>query len=179
MATSKRPPLNGDKLEPAPGPFPRFEEHRRENVGWSAVESGGHDVMSRLHMAMRPGAEAAGEARDTLDHLVGAVDDDELDTLRLLVTELITNAVRHGGTQQWIELDIQLYANAVRVEVTDRGPGFQPPETPEPRPDRPGGWGLCLVDRLSDRWGVLIDGSTSVWFELDRARNERFAPTAG
>jgi anti-sigma regulatory factor (Ser/Thr protein kinase) len=53
--------------------------------------------------------------------------------------------------------------------VTDSGPGFEP-EQPRPTPhvDRPGGWGLCLVDRLADRWGVDSGNRTAVWFELDR-----------
>src|SRR5436309_86718 len=142
-ASNKRSPLNGHRLQPAASPFPRFQKRRGEESVWTPVELGGHDVISRLHMAMRPGPEAAGEARETLDRLEGSIEDYELNTLRLLVTELITNAVRHGSAGQWIRLDIELYVNAVRVQVTDRGPGFHPPATPEPHLDRPGGWGLC------------------------------------
>jgi anti-sigma regulatory factor (Ser/Thr protein kinase) len=179
MAARNRSPLNGHRLQPSQGPFPRFEERRRKYPGWTPVDLGGHEVISRLHLAMRPGAEAAAEARHTLDRLIGTMPDDELDTLRLLVTELITNAVRHAGGHEWVELDIELYVNAVHVAVTDRGPGFTPPECPQPHGDRPGGWGLCLVDRLSNRWGVLLDGATRVWFELDRAPQPRFAHTSG
>jgi anti-sigma regulatory factor (Ser/Thr protein kinase) len=175
MAAGNRSPLNGHKVRPARGPFPRFDERRGADDDWTPVELGGHEAISRLHLSLRPGREAGAEARHALDRLAGAMPDEELDTLRLLVTELITNAVRHAGTPQWIELDIELYSNAIRVQVTDRGPGFTPPETPAPHRDRPGGWGLCLVDHLSDRWGVLLDGATSVWFEVDRAPHARFA----
>jgi hypothetical protein len=51
--------------------------------------------------------------------------------------------------------------------VTDIGPGFQArPRRPD---DDPGsGWGLFLVEQLSDRWGVELNGATQVWFELVR-----------
>jgi anti-sigma regulatory factor (Ser/Thr protein kinase) len=158
---------NGHRFNPGSTPFPRFEKRRRE-AGWQAVDLGGHEVISRLHMQLRPGAEAAGEGRHALDPLEGSIDERQLDTLRLLVTELITNSVRHAEEAKWIGLDIVIYANAVRVQVSDRGAGFDPPDEPEPHRDRPGGWGLCLVDRMSDRWGVANNADTRVWFELDR-----------
>jgi anti-sigma regulatory factor (Ser/Thr protein kinase) len=125
--------------------------------------------MAQLHMRMRPGPQAASEGRHALDRLEGSIDEDKLSELRLLVTELLTNSVRHGaGSPDWITLDVEIYANAVRVIVTDRGPGFDPEPVPQPHLDRPGGWGLCLVDRLADRWGVNRGEATEVWFEFDR-----------
>src|SRR5437764_2946843 len=152
-------------------PFPRFERPDRELSG--VLPSRG--VVSRLQMRMRPGPEAAGEGRHALDRLEGAVDADQLDTLRLLVTELITNAVRHAGCRAWIELGVEVYPDSVRGEVLDCGSGFQPPERPEPHRDRTGGWGLCLVDQLADRWGVAPDDVTRVWFELGRSHSRGFA----
>jgi len=53
----------------------------------------------------------------------------------------------------------------VRVEVTDRGRGFQ--LVPRRGPlDDPGGFGLFLVGRLADCWGVETDAATTVWFVL-------------
>ena len=151
-------------------PFPRFQRRQAENSsGWVPVDLGGHDVVARLHLQLRPGPEAAGEGRHALDRLEGAINHDQLSELRLLVTELLTNSVRHAGSDEWITLDVDIYANAVRVVVTDRGEGFEPEPTPTPHLDRPGGWGLCLVDRLADRWGVERRNGTSVWFEVDRA----------
>ena len=51
-----------------------------------------------------------------------------------------------------------------RAEVTDDGPGFRIDSPPRPRGHA--GWGLLLVDTLSDRWGVKTNSSTTVWFEL-------------
>lgn len=150
-------------------PFPRFERRQADlSSGWVPVDLGGHDVVARLHLQLKPGPQAAGEGRHALDRLDGAIDDEQLGELRLLVTELLTNSVRHGGSQDWITLDVEIYANAVRAVVTDRGDGFEPEPTPRPHLDRPGGWGLCLVDRLADRWGVDRRRGTAVWFEMQR-----------
>ncbi|HEX6712643.1 MAG TPA: ATP-binding protein [Thermoleophilaceae bacterium] len=132
------------------------------------VDLGGHDVVARLHLQLKPGPQAASEGRHALDRLEGAVDDEPLGELRLLVTELLTNSVRHGGCHDWITLDVEIYTNAVRGVITDRGAGFEPEPTPRPHLDRPGGWGLCLVDSLADRWGVDRGRETSVWFEMQR-----------
>jgi len=95
------------------------------------------------------------------------LEDGEADTLRLLVSEVVTNAVRHGGAQEPVELHLT-WNSEVRVEVSDHGHGF----TPVPRVgalDEPGGFGLFLVGRLADRWGVETDDGTTVWFVLRRA----------
>jgi anti-sigma regulatory factor (Ser/Thr protein kinase) len=88
------------------------------------------------------------------------------ETLRLLVSEVVTNAVKHGGTTHPVELHAHWNAE-VRIEVSDHGEGF----TPAPRIaalDEPGGFGLYLVGRLADRWGVETDDGTTVWFVLRR-----------
>jgi len=78
----------------------------------------------------------------------------------LMVSELVTNAVRHGvGT---IALHIDAEAAELRVEVADEG---NVEVAPSPTPGAHGGWGLRIVDQLADDWGVLV-GSTKVWFRL-------------
>jgi anti-sigma regulatory factor (Ser/Thr protein kinase) len=158
-------------------PFPRFERRRRQigGSGWLPLDLGGHEVIGRLHLRLRPGAQAAGEGRHALDRLEEALDREQLGELRLLVTELLTNSVRHGQTDDWIRLDVEIYASAVRVVVTDNGRGFEPDPNPQPQFDRPGGWGLCLVDRMAARWGVDRDDQTAVWFEIDRGGFARAA----
>ena len=154
-------------------PVPRFQRRQAQNSasGWLPVDLGGHEVVGRLHLQLRPGPEAAGEGRHALDRLDGSLEEDQLSALRLLVTELLTNSVRHGADDRgWITLDVEIYANAVRVIVSDSGPGFEPDPEPTPHPDRPGGWGLYLVDRLASRWGVERENHTAVWFELVRPR---------
>lgn len=78
----------------------------------------------------------------------------------------MTNSIRHAqDTACPIEVQVRAGPTAVRVEVDDSGPGFDP----QPRiPSIDGGFGLLLVDRLADRWGVLEERPCRVWFELDR-----------
>ncbi len=87
--------------------------------------------------------------------------------LRLLVSEVVTNAVRHAsdGADDHVRLRIAELDSHVRVEVLDRGPGFTVPDI-DPDPERSGGWGLWLVEQLADRWGISSQGGTCVWFEL-------------
>ena len=96
------------------------------------------------------------------------VEDEQRGTLLLLVTELVTNAVLHAGAPgSPVLLRVKVAPAFLRVEVHDRGPGFEL-HTPKPRGSS-GGYGLFLVERMSDRWGVQRNETTYVWFELDRA----------
>jgi serine/threonine-protein kinase RsbW len=114
--------------------------------------------------------EAASVARHALDDLGDAVSDARLRDVRLLVSEVVTNAVRHANlaTGDAIELVVELKRRTLRVEVHDPGGGFVP-SAPAPDPTRPSGWGLYLVAELADRWGVDSDETTLVWFEFDRS----------
>jgi anti-sigma regulatory factor (Ser/Thr protein kinase) len=62
-----------------------------------------------------------------------------------------------------------LDSGALHVEVCDSGTGFEP-RPREPGQSKAGGWGLYLVDRLTDRWGVACNNLTRVWFEIDPRR---------
>jgi anti-sigma regulatory factor (Ser/Thr protein kinase) len=110
---------------------------------------------------------AVGIARQQIDGLADRLSAGVLEDARLMVSELVTNSLRHGAltSGQQIELSIAIVADILRVEVCDPGPGF----TPEPRTatsPEGRGWGLVLVSRLADRWGVRQDGVTRVWFEI-------------
>ena len=123
----------------------------------------------RLERRLAVTPEAAAEARHALDRLSGELPDGRMRDVRLLVSELVTNAVRHANLASGdvIDLVIELLDHTLRVEVHDPGGGFVP-STPAPDPVRPSGWGLYLVAELADRWGVDSDEETLVWFELDR-----------
>lgn len=88
------------------------------------------------------------------------------DDAELLVSEVVTNAVLHGGVN-YAPVSVSRTRSAIRVEVIDPGRMF-PAEPAEVDLSTPGGLGLGIVDSLSSRWGV--DPSESgkvVWFELD------------
>jgi two-component sensor histidine kinase len=91
-------------------------------------------------------------------------------TVTLLVTEIVTNAVRHAelGSGDRITFFASLAPDHVRVEIHDPGSGFDPAAGQEGR-----GFGLRLVDKLSNRWGVDCRKGCRVWFEVDQ-RPRRF-----
>lgn len=123
---------------------------------------------TELNLRLEPGPEAIPAARKALDGLSGLLERTVWEDLRLLVTELVTNGVRHGSERGPLAVFVGVTDDRVRVEVSDSGRGFNPPQAPMPRPDGTGGWGLQLVDRVAASWGVNVQGTTCVWFELAR-----------
>jgi anti-sigma regulatory factor (Ser/Thr protein kinase) len=125
-------------------------------------------VEDGLSLRLDRGPNAAATARRGLARLPGDLDAPLMETLRLLVTELVTNSVKHTGADS-VRLRILVGNSAVWTEVSDGGPGFDPARTGTPSRDHTG-WGLFLVERLAERWGVDQDGAgTTVWFELRRS----------
>ena len=120
-----------------------------------------------ISVEFEPGAGAASEARAALAALDGRIDRGALDDIRLLVSELVTNSVRHSGAAgARVALDVASHGDTVRVEVSDGGRGFEPQARTKAH-DEAGGWGLHLVDRIARRWGVQTGRRTRVWFEID------------
>jgi len=86
------------------------------------------------------------------------------DDVTLIVSELVTNAVRHGSGEA---IDIALSVDGVvKVDVRDEGGDIVPAIRHQADDGRPGGWGLVLVDRIAQEWGVVTDGCTRVWCVL-------------
>jgi anti-sigma regulatory factor (Ser/Thr protein kinase) len=106
--------------------------------------------------------EARGRVRDLSHHLDPARVEDAV----LLVSELVTNAVKYGPEDEAIRLIVTTDDQTTRFTVHDLGLGPLPEMRDQSDP-APGGHGLRLVDALADRWGVER-GSTRVWFELRR-----------
>lgn len=92
-----------------------------------------------------------------------------LDDALLLISELVTNAVLHGGPP--IMLSVECDGDALHVRVRDGSPALPEPRNAEP--DADGGRGMTLVELLTDTWGVVPVADTygagkEVWFELRR-----------
>jgi anti-sigma regulatory factor (Ser/Thr protein kinase) len=98
-------------------------------------------------------------------HFAGALTRELLASVELLSTELVSNAVRHGGATEddVVALHLGLGRDRLRVEVCDRGPGFEPGP---PQPYGEGGYGLFLVSEVASAWGVVRDDENCAWFEL-------------
>lgn len=120
-----------------------------------------------IDLRLAPDVRAPQLARRSLDALRSSLDGSIVDEAMLLVSELVTNSVRHAdlGPGDTIAVRIVGAGPSLRIEVTDPGPGFDP--TAMPAPNGHGGWGLWLLDRIAPRWGVSHDDGLRVWFELN------------
>ena len=118
---------------------------------------------TRRELRLQPSAEAATEARAWIrEQFSGSLPLGALYDLLTVVTELVTNSVRHGPGAP-IDVRVQVAPDGrVTGEVADQGEGEVAIREITPGI---GGFGLRLVDSITERWGVY-KGSTHVWFEL-------------
>ena len=125
---------------------------------------------AQLKVSVPASAEAGGALRRAIRSLERWLGRQTADDVELLVTELATNGVKHAHTVDGnrITLDARVEPGLLRVEVRDRGHGFELKR----RADRtePGGWGLMIVEDLADRWGIEDEPTTTVWFEISSLR---------
>jgi serine/threonine-protein kinase RsbW len=122
----------------------------------------------RLQLSLPAETAAIIHARRAVDR-VGALarHPDALFAVRVLVTELFANGIKHGGPGRPIRLELEIRDDCVHVEIGDRGVGFEPADVSMPEPEATSGRGLALLDALADRWGVTRSGEHRVWFELE------------
>jgi anti-sigma regulatory factor (Ser/Thr protein kinase) len=121
-----------------------------------------------LELTVDAAPTAAGEARRAVARR-GLVSSEREPTLLLLVSELVSNSVRHAGlrTDERIRLRARSDEECAHVEVCDAGRSGRVPAKRKHDALEPGGLGLVLVDEMADRWGIArTDHETCVWFEL-------------
>jgi serine/threonine-protein kinase RsbW len=136
-------------------------------AGFLMRESWRADVVLAHKIELPGGPYAPGTVRKTLGEMLAEhLDETDLFDAIVLVSELVTNAVRHGRADEHetIVVHVAIAQDVLRVEVCDRGPGFEPPTVPRPR-RQGGGNGLVLLAHMSSAWGVAGDDGTCVWFE--------------
>ena len=119
------------------------------------------------HFVLPRSLEAPQRGRRLIGGALGFLPRPLLDSILLVMTELVTNSIRHGrvGSEHGVEVNVRVGDRALTLEVCDPGPGLDPEIIPEPREE--GGWGLVVVDRLSTQWGVRTNDHTCVWAEFD------------
>jgi anti-sigma regulatory factor (Ser/Thr protein kinase) len=139
--------------------MPRYSEDARTESEASAP---------RIGLQLERTVHAPARARAIVAHRCEqlGLDGSLSQSLILLVSEAVTNAVRHSLADLGlpIELVVDFGENTIRVAVTDAGNGF----TPRPRDPTRDGYGLYLLEKVATRWGVESRGNTEVWFELPR-----------
>ena len=116
-----------------------------------------------------PTSQAPAAARRLL--ATAGLDSEVEHTAMLLVSELVTNSLAHAPGVKGIALRAELAPDYARIEVRDTGPGFDANQVSW-------GFGLRLLDKLAERWGVEQGSVGIVWFEVDH-RPRRFTRTAG
>ena len=124
---------------------------------------------AEIDLRLVPEPEVVTTTRHALDRLTDLLPPEKLEEVRLVVCELVTNSILHAGLSpdDQISLTVTVSDGAVRGSVCDPGPGFGMPSEPSPRSDLSGGWGLPIVETISDRWGVEGNSHACVWFEID------------
>jgi anti-sigma regulatory factor (Ser/Thr protein kinase) len=125
------------------------------------------DDEPHLRLTLKGDVAAVGEARGAVAAFASnRVRRERQYELALAVSEVVTNALRHGAPGEPIDLLARAGNDHLRVEVTDAGSGL----APRPRAlesDGGGGFGLFLIEQLARRWGVVRQTNTTrVWFEF-------------
>ena len=99
-----------------------------------------------------------------------------VDSIRLVVSELVTNAVVHAGTRIGLRCRLDEEHARVRVEVTDMRPDALPVLRPSNMAGGVGGWGLQFVSTLGSNWGVATsDRHKTVWCDVEAAGGQAHA----
>jgi anti-sigma regulatory factor (Ser/Thr protein kinase) len=111
---------------------------------------------------------SVGEARRRMAELAEPlVEEARMADLQLVLSEVVSNAIRHGSSTEPVILAVTPKDEFLCVQVTDAGSGI----APRPRatiPDEHGGWGFFLIEYLTRRWGMTRENRrTRVWFEFD------------
>jgi serine/threonine-protein kinase RsbW len=126
------------------------------------------DPAEPLVFELASGPMAGSGARRELLAGNGTLPNTVRDDVLLLVTELVTNAVRHSsaGPDALVRVELRRGTDIVWVAVSDEGAGFTT-DAPLEMNEAEGGWGLALVDRIADRWAITPTASgTCAWFEI-------------
>ncbi|MGH2785230.1 MAG: ATP-binding protein [Actinomycetota bacterium] len=126
--------------------------------------------MDLLDVVIPAGIEAPRKARRLLQGVLRRIPQERADDVRLMVNELVTNSVKHASVESGapIRVHIEIDGDALRGEVSDQGVGFRIRPMARERAEE-SGYGLRLVQKMADRWGLKVRNGTCVWFEIDLA----------
>jgi anti-sigma regulatory factor (Ser/Thr protein kinase) len=163
---------------PAPAPAATGAGALGEHGGGAALDHLAASEQRRLDLPGTPSAVSIGreftrraladwgwipDPPDTTRQTVAA-------DILLMISEILANAVMHAGGARELLVDSGRATGALRLEVADAAAEVPAPPS-EHRPGLPGGHGLLIVEKLSDRWGVIPGaGGKIVWAEVELTR---------
>jgi len=121
-----------------------------------------------MHVCLPSDFRAARAARQSMRSLESYVPEEKVQDVNLLVSELVTNSVKHASLlqDQAIEIDAKPTERGIKIEVSNPGRAELTNKIEE-RAMAESGWGLLLVTKIASRWGMSTNGATRVWFEID------------
>ena len=128
-------------------------------------------MQTDLDLEFVPRGAVVRTARDATSAVSPDLTQERQDDLRLLVSEVVTNSVRHRdpADEDWIRLRVESGDGHIRVEVHTPGGEIAFERVSKAGALRESGWGMYLLENLADRWGVAThDDDSCVWFELDQ-----------
>jgi anti-sigma regulatory factor (Ser/Thr protein kinase) len=166
----------------ARGEFPSLARLSVDSAVWGAIAPLAPVVLTATErrFKFRGLPQAVGAARRALRQWEGHFEPDMFYDLSLCVSELVTNTIQHGepGGGDEVELVVRRSDELARAEVRERQPDVVVTQSPAASPL---GWGMFIVDRVADRWGVDRGEGTVVWCEIDLASDgwSRSAPPIG
>jgi anti-sigma regulatory factor (Ser/Thr protein kinase) len=121
-------------------------------------------VSSTYELPSRP--SSARLARRLARGAMGGCAEPLVETAELLITELISNAVRHASSPPVMRIDVD--SGTVRIAVSDES--TKTPDVRHADPEDEGGRGLLLVESLATSWGwTRTTGGKQIWFTLNGA----------
>ncbi|HEY6681298.1 MAG TPA: ATP-binding protein [Actinomycetota bacterium] len=136
----------------------------------------------RLELSVPPDLSALAEVRRSFDAF--GLPPRVRENAQLLVTELLSNSIRHAELRADERIQIWAGWSGRRLKVIVRDRDHSQPGQPSqpvgiagsirPAPGAESGWGLFIVNQLATRWGAIRDGGPGYWFELDAS-----SPPAG
>jgi len=129
-------------------------------------------VLAKAHDRFPAHVRSAGEARSVVRQALGGwCDEERLEDVALCVSELITNAVVHAGSEP--QLLVHVRPGVIHVEISDESDVL--PVMRGAGPEDTSGRGVSILGMLSDRWGALrrSGGGKTVWFDIDRSPETR------
>jgi len=116
-------------------------------------------MTKQINLQLQPSAHAPRVSRSRLKELQDDLEPKYSD-VAIVVSELVTNSVKHGNSTEEITVEVTADEDRVRVVVRDDGPCFTKEAT------QSGGLGLKIVDQIAESWNVLKDGGCQVRVEI-------------
>ena len=116
-----------------------------------------------MELRLAADAQAPRVARQRISEVLQSCAIETRENAELLISELVSNAVRHGPSVAEIDICVVAEEDTLEIAVSDVGRGFDPVAPPPSD-----GYGLAIIETLSSDWGVVDnEHEFRVWCRVD------------